>query len=67
MHSITITEAQSPAQIAQARELMLEYAQSLGISLSFQNFDEEMATLPGAYAPPEGCLLLVRVNAESEQ
>jgi carbonic anhydrase len=62
MHSIT--EAQSASQIAQARELMLEYAQSLGISLSFQNFEEEMATLPGAYALPEGCLLLARVNAE---
>jgi putative acetyltransferase len=63
MHSII--EARSAAQITQARELMLEYARSLGISLSFQNFDEEMATLPGAYAPPEGCLLLARVNAEA--
>ena len=62
MHSIT--EAQSAAQIAQARELMLEYAQSLGISLSFQNFDEEMAGLPGSYAPPEGCLLLAEVGGE---
>lgn len=65
MHSITITKAQSPAQIAQARELMLEYAQSLGISLSFQNFDDEMASLPGAYAPPEGCLLLALVEPEA--
>jgi len=60
----SITEAQSAAQIAQARELMLEYAQSLGISLSFQNFDEEMAGLPGSYAPPEGCLLLAEVGGE---
>ena len=47
-----------PAQIAQARELFLEYAQSLGFSLCFQNFDKELADLPGDYAPPEGRLLL---------
>lgn len=53
-----LSQAESPAQIAQARELFLEYAQSLGFSLCFQNFDKELAELPGDYAPPEGRLLI---------
>lgn len=51
-------QAVSPAQIAQARELFLEYAQSLSFNLCFQSFDKELAGLPGDYAPPEGRLLL---------
>jgi putative acetyltransferase len=55
---LVVKQAASPAQIAQARELFLEYAQSLSFSLCFQNFEEELAGLPGDYAPPDGRLLL---------
>ena len=56
--------AESLEDIAQARELFLEYAQSLGFSLCFQNFDKELANLPGDYAPPEGRLLLAECEGQ---
>jgi putative acetyltransferase len=51
-------------QVAQAREIFLEYANSLGFSLCFQNFDKELAELPGDYAPPDGRMLLATYEGQ---
>ena len=59
-----LVQAETPSQIAQARELFLEYAQSLGFSLCFQNFDKELGSLPGEYASPEGRLLLAEYESK---
>ena len=59
---VTIRIAESPDDIAQARDLFREYGASLGFPLCFQNFEEELATLPGKYAFPAGRLLLAFVD-----
>src|SRR5213593_3671901 len=53
-----LTQATSNVDVAKARQLFEEYAAALGISLCFQNFDQELADLPGKYSPPTGRLLL---------
>ena len=61
---ISIFQAATPDHIAQARELFQEYGASLGFSLCFQSFDQELAGLPGDYAPPSGRLLLAHVDGQ---
>ena len=60
-----LVEAEGGVEIAVARELFLEYADAIGVDLGFQNFDEELAGLPGDYAPPGGCLLLAFAGDEA--
>lgn len=56
--------ADSAPLIDAAREIFGDYARSLPVDLSFQNFDAELETLPGDYAAPGGRLLLAYVDAE---
>jgi len=57
-HVMRIFQANTQEDVADARSLFEQYAAGLGISLCFQNFDRELANLPGDYAPPDGRLLL---------
>jgi N-acetylglutamate synthase-like GNAT family acetyltransferase len=55
---IEIRRAELPRDLPVIQELFREYADGLGIDLGFQDFETELATLPGKYEPPEGRLML---------
>jgi putative acetyltransferase len=58
--SFTITQAHSPEDLRSIQALFQAYAIGLGLDISFQNFDHELASLPGKYAPTSGALLLAK-------
>jgi putative acetyltransferase len=62
MSDVVLRQASREEDIETARSLFVEYQKAVGVSLCFQNFDAEVANLPGAYAPPEGRLLLALVE-----
>lgn len=59
----TITIAAALDNLDEVRRLFSEYAAMLGIDLGFQNFEDELAHLPGKYAPPSGMIRIARPSS----
>ena len=66
MSEVSLATVTSPQDIEAVKELVVEYAKILPFDLGYQDFDSELASFPGKYAPPKGCLLLARVQGEAE-
>jgi len=61
---VTDVQVASDANVAEVQRLFREYAAWVGVELWFQDFDRELAELPGGYVPPAGVLSVARVDGE---
>jgi ribosomal protein S18 acetylase RimI-like enzyme len=62
---VRVSEALWPDDRAVVEELFREYVAALGVDVSFQNVEEEFASLPGRYARPLGCVLIARAGSDA--
>ena len=58
-------QVETEGEVEEARTLFKEYEAATGVDLCFQNFEQELATLPGDYAPPSGRLILAYDGEEA--
>jgi GNAT superfamily N-acetyltransferase len=65
VNGVTQVAQMDTSEAENVRALLRAYAASLPFELDFQDFDRELAELPGAYAPPRGALLVARVGGEA--
>ena len=62
---LRIFPVETDEDIEAVKQLFVEYADSLGFNLGFQNFQEELANLPGDYTKPTGCLLVAKYKNQT--
>lgn len=60
--AVSLLNPSLPHEMDAVRDIFREYAGSLDVDLAFQNFEAELAGLPGDYAPPRGQILLAQVE-----